>query len=96
MFHQLFQLIGRFTCGVKSTHQSSHAGPGDIIDRNVMSFKPFQHPDVSEPERTASFERQADARAWSLYGLQVSGCALLRAASRRTDDFKHYVERGGK
>src|SRR6266851_5731316 len=42
--------------GVETAHESAHAGPGDVIHRNVVFLEPFQHADVRESHCSAAFE----------------------------------------
>ena len=60
LFNQLAKLLRTLAGGVESAHQAAHAGAREIVDGNVMVFKPLQHSDVRQSERSAAFERHAN------------------------------------
>src|SRR5882672_11564555 len=63
---KILHLLGSLSSCVQAPDQSSHAGPGNVVDRDVMLFKPAQNANVSESERASTFERDADTRTgWS-------------------------------
>ena len=60
------------TCRVCSGNQSTHAGAGNRVDRNVMLFHPQQESHVSQAESSTTAEGESDARA-GLLGLGKNG-----------------------
>jgi len=46
--------------GVEAADKSAHAGAGEVVDGDVVLFKPFEDADVGFAERAAAFERDAD------------------------------------
>src|ERR1700747_92409 len=55
-----------FSGGVETADQAAHAGASDVVNRNVMVVEPLQNADVSEAQRAAAFERDADFGARTL------------------------------
>src|SRR5260221_7122964 len=72
MLDNFLQLLGSFPSGVQTANQTAHAGSRDVIDGNVMIFKPLQDTDVGQAKGTTAFEGDADLCAgW--FGLRDGG-----------------------
>ena len=60
--HQVAKLLRTFSGGVQAAHQAAHAGAREVVDRNMVIFKPLQHADVRQSERAAAFQRDTNGR----------------------------------
>jgi hypothetical protein len=54
------ELIRGFAGGVEAADEAAHAGAGEVVDGDVVFFKPFEDADVGFAERAAAFEGDAD------------------------------------
>src|SRR5262249_14919595 len=70
--------------GVNTAHQSSHTCPSDIFHRNAVLFQPLNDADMSQPERPATLENQADV--WTL--CCGSSGRVLCNRTRRCQDYR--------
>ena len=81
--HQFVKLLRSFAAGVEASHQAAHAGAREVVDRNVVVFKPLQHADVRQSQRAAAFESHANFQPWlGRLGFLYRGrsrCVLRRA-----------------
>ena len=59
-FNQLAKLLWTFAGGIESAHQTAHAGAREIVDGDVMVFKPLQYSDVRQSERSTAFQGHAN------------------------------------
>src|SRR5258708_39093102 len=72
MVDNFLQFLWSFPGGVQTSNQAAHAGSRDVIDGNVMIFKPLQDTDVGQAKGTTAFEGDADLCAgW--FGLRDGG-----------------------
>jgi len=46
--------------GVEAADEAAHAGSGQVVDGDVVLFKPFQNADVGFTERATAFEGDTD------------------------------------
>ena len=84
LLHKIFHLLGSLSSRVETPDESSHAGPGNVVDWDVMLFKPSQNANVRESERASAFEGDADARtlwSWRLFAVRC-GRGLRRLGHR--------------
>ena len=56
------ELTCRLSGGVDAADEATHAGASEVVDGDVMLFKPFEHADVGFAEGTVSFEGDTDLR----------------------------------
>src|SRR5208337_3030375 len=63
--HDVPHLSGIVSSGVNPTHQTAHAGAGDVVHGNVMLFQPGNDADVGESKSPATLESQAHRGTFS-------------------------------
>src|SRR6266849_10904843 len=81
--HKVFHLFGSLSSRVETPDESSHAGAGNVVNRDVMLFEPAQDANVRESERTPAFKRDADAGPGGLWRL------VARRGGRRFGRLRH-------
>jgi hypothetical protein len=54
------ELVRGLAGGVHTADEAAHAGAGEVVDGNVVLFKPFEDANVGFAERAAAFEGDAD------------------------------------
>ncbi len=97
MFDNFLKFFRSFAGGVESAHQAAHAGASDVVNWNVMVFKPVQNADVRETERAAAFESDSDFGARALFlrgcdGWLVCGIFLCGCEQREQENHRHQTK----
>jgi hypothetical protein len=62
-FRSLLRAIRRHTGCVQTADDRTHAGAGDVVDRNAQFFEYSNHTHVRDAARAAAAEHQTDPRA---------------------------------
>jgi len=61
--HQQADFSGAVPGSIQPAHQSPHAGAGDVIDRNMFFFEPFENAYMTESKSAASLKCNSDCWA---------------------------------
>ena len=89
--NQFAKLLRSFSRGVEAAHEASHAGAREVVDRNMVIFKPLQHTDVRQPKCASAFQRDSDFQSRLGGGSRLPGScrSLLRRTKRREQQKEH-------
>src|SRR6267143_1270452 len=58
-YDQILHFLGANSRGIKTADQPAHAGPRDVVHRNVLLLEPLQHANVRQPQRTSALQCHA-------------------------------------
>jgi len=63
LLNEFTELSRAFAACIKASHKPSHARSRNVVDRDVMVFKPLQYTNMGKTQRAAAFESHTDLRA---------------------------------
>src|SRR5882757_5897154 len=76
--YKILHLLGSLSSRVQAPDETSHTGPGNVVDRDVVLFKPAQDADVSESKRASTLQGDADARSRGPRNLSIGRRGWIR------------------
>src|SRR5205085_1375203 len=71
--YEVLHLFGSLSSRVQASDETSHTGTGNVVDRDVVLFKPTQDADVSESKRASAFKGETDAGARGPHRWRIVG-----------------------
>ena len=84
--HQFQHLVGRIAHCIEAAHNRPDGGPRHIIDRNIIFFERFDHPQMGSAFRSAATQNKS-------YGLRLE-CGLAKHHPQKAkyfQTFHHYI-----
>ena len=88
--NESFQFVGAHSRGIKPANKSAHAGPGNVVDGDVVFVEPPQHTDVRQAHGAAAFQSHADFRAHAWRGILLrTRCAGPQKEQKNENNSAH-------